>query len=215
MKILVVGEELEFVELKAKVGQAIKYKLIPYLSGTEELNEYDVIFDFKISSFPDHYEFYRETEKPVVFLNTVGITLAELQFTYGKSNVEIYGFNGLPTFINRGLMEISCLSDPNTRTFEKLKTDFELVDDRVGLVTPRIVLMIINEAYYTVQEGTAIREDIDQGMKLGTNYPKGPFEWAKEIGIENVYETLEAIYEDTKEERYKIAPLLKKEYLLK
>ena len=82
------------------------------------------------------------------------------------------------------------------------------------MVTPRIIFMIINEAYYTVQEGTATREDIDQGMKLGTNYPFGPFEWAEKIGLDNVYETLEAIYEDTKEERYKICPLLKREYLL-
>ena len=66
----------------------------------------------------------------------------------------------------------------------------------------------------TVQEGTATREDIDIGMKLGTNYPKGPFEWLNEIGIENVYKVLEAIYQDTKEERYKICPLLKEEYLL-
>ena len=73
--------------------------------------------------------------------------------------------------------------------------------------------MIINEAFYTVQEGTASKEDIDQGMRLGTNYPFGPFEWAQKIGIADVYETLEAIYEDTKEERYKICPLLKKAYL--
>jgi 3-hydroxybutyryl-CoA dehydrogenase len=73
--------------------------------------------------------------------------------------------------------------------------------------------MIINEAYYTVQEGTAEREDIDLGMKLGTNYPHGPFEWCAKIGIQNVYELLEAVYDDTKEERYKICPRLKKDYL--
>ena len=56
-------------------------------------------------------------------------------------------------------------------------------------------------------------EDIDQGMKLGTNYPHGPFEWCEKIGIRNVYELLEALYEDTKEERYKICPALKKAYL--
>jgi 3-hydroxybutyryl-CoA dehydrogenase len=73
--------------------------------------------------------------------------------------------------------------------------------------------MIINEAFFTVQEGTASREDIDTGMKLGTAYPKGPFEWMNEVGIENVYLALEAIYNDTKDGRYKICPLLKKEYL--
>jgi 3-hydroxybutyryl-CoA dehydrogenase len=73
--------------------------------------------------------------------------------------------------------------------------------------------MIINEAYYTVQEGTANRDDIDQAMKLGTNYPMGPFEWCKKIGITDVYETLEALYNDTHDERYKICSLLKHDYL--
>ena len=95
-----------------------------------------------------------------------------------------------------------------------LGSDFLVVDDRVGLVTPRVICMIINEAYYTVQEGTASREDIDIAMKLGTNYPFGPFEWCQRIGVRHVYELLEAVYDDTKDERYKICPLLKKEYLL-
>jgi 3-hydroxybutyryl-CoA dehydrogenase len=81
------------------------------------------------------------------------------------------------------------------------------------MVTPRVIFMIINEAYFTVQEGTARKADIDQGMKLGTNYPYGPFEWSELIGLQHVYELLEAVYEDTKDERYKICSLLKKEYL--
>jgi 3-hydroxybutyryl-CoA dehydrogenase len=95
---------------------------------------------------------------------------------------------------------------------QQLQTKFLLIDDRVGLVTPRVICMIINEAYYTFQEGTATKEDIDLGMKLGTNYPFGPFEWCNRIGIRHVYELLEAVYEDTNDERYKICPLLKKEY---
>jgi 3-hydroxybutyryl-CoA dehydrogenase len=87
------------------------------------------------------------------------------------------------------------------------------VESRVGMVTPRIICMIINEAYFTVQEGTASKEDIDLGMKLGTAYPKGPFEWCAQIGVINVYEVLNALYQDTRDERYKICPKLKTEYL--
>jgi 3-hydroxybutyryl-CoA dehydrogenase len=94
----------------------------------------------------------------------------------------------------------------------QLQSKFLVVDDRVGMVTPRVICMIINEAYFTLQEGTASREDIDLGMKLGTNYPFGPFEWCERIGIRHVFELLEAVYEDTKDERYRICPLLKKEY---
>ena len=94
-----------------------------------------------------------------------------------------------------------------------MNIDATIVQDRVGLVTPRIIAMIINEAYFTVMEGTASRADIDTGMKLGTNYPMGPFEWAGKWGIGNIYELLESLYNDTKDERYKICPLLKQEYL--
>jgi len=89
----------------------------------------------------------------------------------------------------------------------KLVTEFVCVEDRVGLVTPRVICMVINEAYYTLEEGTATRNDIDLAMKLGTNYPYDPFEWAKRIGIKNVIELLEAVYSDTQDDRYKVCSL--------
>jgi 3-hydroxybutyryl-CoA dehydrogenase len=75
--------------------------------------------------------------------------------------------------------------------------------------------MIINEAYYTVQEGTANKTDIDTAMKLGTNYPKGPFEFLELFSIELVYKQLNSLYNDTHEERYKICSLLKSEFITK
>ncbi len=79
------------------------------------------------------------------------------------------------------------------------------------MVTPRIICMIINEAYFAIEENVASRNDIDLAMKLGTNYPYGPFEWCDKIGIKNVYELLNAVQMYTKDDRYKICELLKKE----
>jgi 3-hydroxybutyryl-CoA dehydrogenase len=62
-------------------------------------------------------------------------------------------------------------------------------------------------------EGTATKTDINLAMKLGTNYPKGPFEFVESIGLDNVYNQLLSLYKDTMDERYKICPLLKQEYL--
>ena len=53
--------------------------------------------------------------------------------------------------------------------------------------------MIINEAFFTVEDGTASKRDIDLAMKLGTNYPEGPFEMLKTIGVVDVYELLVAL----------------------
>jgi 3-hydroxybutyryl-CoA dehydrogenase len=71
--------------------------------------------------------------------------------------------------------------------------------------------MIINEAYFAIQENIASRSDIDLAMKLGTNYPFGPFEWCEKIGIKNVYELLIAVYDSTRDERYKVCELLEEE----
>jgi len=125
--------------------------------------------------------------------------------------------NCLPTFIDRSLGEVTSTNINSRSRLEtalaQLNWELRWVESRVGMVTPRVIFMIINEAYYTLQEGTAGKEDINTGMRLGTAYPKGPFEWVEAIGIQNVYESLEAIYFDTKDERYKICPLLKTEYL--
>jgi 3-hydroxybutyryl-CoA dehydrogenase len=79
------------------------------------------------------------------------------------------------------------------------------------MITPRVVCMIINEAYFTAEAGTASREDIDTAMRLGTNYPYGPFEWAQQIGVKHVYDVLTAVHRATGDERYRVCNLLKEE----
>ncbi|HYG04383.1 MAG TPA: 3-hydroxyacyl-CoA dehydrogenase family protein [Chryseosolibacter sp.] len=217
MRILVIGNELHAVELKAKLGDNHAYVLVNDHRHAEKVGEKtDLIFDFLIEERPD--QFQRYVNSVPAFLNTAKISLSELIHLSGKKPTgSVFGFNGLPTFINRAFIECACwqeTDEPELRKIaENLGTQVMIVDDRVGLVTPRVVCMIINEAYYTVQEGTASREDIDMAMKLGTNYPFGPFEWSQRIGVHHVYELLEAVYDDTRDERYKICPLLKKEYL--
>ncbi|MBI3142539.1 MAG: 3-hydroxyacyl-CoA dehydrogenase [Bacteroidetes bacterium] len=128
----------------------------------------------------------------------------------------VIGMNCLPTFINRPVKEVSLLAQTDStvlkETMDSLGWEYQVVSDRVGMVSPRIVCMIVNEACYTLQEGTASIEDIDKSMKLGTAYPQGPFEWADMMGVRNVYEVLVALYDDTKDERYKICHLLKEKY---
>ena len=218
MKILIIGEGSNLQECRQKFGEEYQYTLSDaHREADKLLDDFMLVMDFMIDEEPDQIEIYFNYGGTVL-LNTAKITLTELTFhNRHKIKAKIFGFNGMPTFLNRALFEVSCIEPSDvsalTQLCEQLKTKFIRVDDRVGLVTPRVICMIINEAYYTVQEGTASREDVDLAMKLGTNYPFGPFEWSKRIGLRHVYEVLEAVYEDTKDERYKICPLLKKEYL--
>lgn len=219
MKILVVGDPVHFEECRQKFGNTHTYQAVSDHTVAEKMSgQYDVVFDFIIDEDPQEFEIYHNKKIPV-FLNTSKISLGELAYAADRSvKCTVFGFNGMPTMLNRSVFEVSLLNAGDRAALENvcknLHTEFLLVDDRVGLVTPRVICMIINEAYYTVQEGTATREDIDTAMKLGTNYPYGPFEWCARIGIQHVYELLEAVYEDTKDDRYKICPLLKKEYLI-
>ncbi len=219
MVILVVGSPENNEELKAKFGEKHTFSFAEDLSDIAEETFFnaEVVFDFLAHESPESLVFYEQKSEMPVFVHNVMSTFLEMAVYTPSIQNPFFGFNGFPTFINRSVLECT-LSKPDQKELlsqvcEKLGTQYEIVDDRVGMVTPRVIFMIINEAYYTVQEGTAAKEDIDLGMKLGTNYPYGPFEWCELIGKNNVVELLEAIYEDTKEERYKICPLLKKEYL--
>jgi 3-hydroxybutyryl-CoA dehydrogenase len=216
MKILIVGEKSSFNECQEKFGNSHTYVHFETHKGTgQTVSSADVVFDFTDSVDPSSFS---KTNVPV-FFNAYKLSLAK-RFSGSPSTPPVltFGFNGMPTLFNKELLEVSVYHsnaiDSLKKIMAELNTDFQIVEDRVGLVTARVICMIINEAYFTVQEKTASREDIDMAMKLGTNYPFGPFEWCQRIGIKNVYELLEAMYEDTHDERYKICPLLKREYLL-
>lgn len=85
----------------------------------------------------------------------------------------------------------------------------ECVEDRVGLVQIRVLAMLINEAAFAVMEGLATAEDIDNAMRLGVNYPKGPLAWADEIGIGVVTLILDGLRREYQQERYRPCVLLK------
>lgn len=215
MKILAIGNLIRFKELKSRLDDSVELIYQENISKEAISNELDFIFDLNFDDGENwkNLNFYKTIKIPTI-VSAVKIQLENIfQNADKKALSNVIGANLLPTFINRSLLEVSLHSSSNLEILDELKSklnlETQIVQDRVGMVTPRVIFMIINEAFYTLQEGTATIEDIDKGMELGTNYPFGPFEWADKIGIKNVYQTLSAIYEDTKEERYKICPLLK------
>lgn len=84
-------------------------------------------------------------------------------------------------------------------------------DEALGqAIFNRILAMLINEAFDAQFMSVASREDIDTAMKFGVNYPKGLLEWADEIGLEQILVTLQNLFEEYGEDRYRPNPLLKR-----
>jgi 3-hydroxybutyryl-CoA dehydrogenase len=95
--------------------------------------------------------------------------------------------------------------------FEELDlSPVEVKSPRIGFTYPRTISTLINEAYYSLEDGLASKEDLDNAMKFGTNYPLGPIEWSERIGSLPVYLLLQQLYEATGNQRYSPALSLKK-----
>ena len=81
--------------------------------------------------------------------------------------------------------------------------------NRPGFVVNRILVPMINEAIFVLQEGLASAEDIDTGMRLGCNQPIGPLALADLIGLDTLLAIMEAFHEGFNDSKYRPAPLLK------
>jgi len=151
---------------------------------------------------------------PVVFASPCATSIA-LQKLYNIPAA--VRFNAAPGFfptMRRVELAPSATTSPEVlhyvvRYFHLLGFETEIVGDVVGLVAPRVVSMIINEAAFAVMERVATPHDIDAAMKLGTNYPHGPLEWADDIGLDHVVLLLDALYNEYHQERYRVCPLLR------
>ncbi|SHI94287.1 3-hydroxybutyryl-CoA dehydrogenase [Hymenobacter daecheongensis DSM 21074] len=84
-------------------------------------------------------------------------------------------------------------------------------DEQLGrLILNRVLAMLINEAVDALALNVASREDLELAMTKGVNYPKGLLAWADELGPENVLRTLDALYDEYHEDRYRASPLLRR-----
>jgi 3-hydroxybutyryl-CoA dehydrogenase len=92
----------------------------------------------------------------------------------------------------------------------KLDKEMSVSEDYPGFIVNRILIPMINEAAYVLFEGIATVEDIDKGMKLGTNQPMGPLTLADFIGLDTCLAIMNVLYEGFKDTKYRPCPLLVK-----
>jgi 3-hydroxybutyryl-CoA dehydrogenase len=161
--------------------------------------EADAYFDLTFEEFGA--AFVGITNKPV-FINAVIQTSDELPANSSRIN----SWNG---FLKRDIVEVVTTGEAAKQVLDGLGWKYQQAPDVPGMITARIISMIINEAYFAFADNVSPTEEIDIAMKLGTNYPFGPFEWSRRIGLHNVYRLLRKLSET--DARYLPSPALEQE----
>lgn len=195
MSIAVLANEDQWKEINTGINQVDYFRInslgnIP--AGVEAclyLTD-DIEFDFKITT-------------KTVFINAVCFTLEEI-----NAPGNVVRINGWNSFLSRNTWEMSGVINESVKeVFKILGKQMIRVPDEPGFVSARIIAMIINEAYFALEDKISTKEEIDTAMKLGTHYPYGPFEWESLIGTRKIFALLQKL--SLQDKRYLPAPLLK------
>ncbi len=207
MKLLVICNDLQKLECSAK--PLLPGIAVDFISEPASITaSADVLIDLLFENNPDRIAALEAFLPKPVIVNEVIFTLNEIGLPFIR-------INAWPGFFMRRIIEAASMSSATAaeeahEIFKMLGWDCRLVPDTAGMISARIVASIINEAYFTFGAGIATKDAIDQAMKLGTNYPFGPFEWAEKIGIEKIISLLQQL--DNNDQRYAVAPALLAEY---
>ena len=201
---LLANDELKEELFAQPVSKKIELK---WITGPNEFmpdQSIDACIDLLFENTNERITWLKSLQAPLIIINSVMVPLHHIQEHFIR-------INGWATFLKRPVVEAAAISKPVQPKAEELLTGFgrtiKWIPDITGFITPRVVASIINEAFFTLEENVSTEAEIDTAMKLGTNYPFGPFEWGKKIGLHNIYSLLATLSREKK--RYKPSLLLK------
>jgi 3-hydroxybutyryl-CoA dehydrogenase len=126
------------------------------------------------------------------------------------------GFHAVPPLGAARLVEATRGPNTSLLAFERTEHLFgtlgkhvEWVGDAPGLVLGRIVAQLVNEAAFALRDGVGAAEDIDAGMVLGLNHPRGPLAWGDLMGLDHVLAVLDGLWAEHHDPAYRACPLLR------
>jgi 3-hydroxybutyryl-CoA dehydrogenase len=126
------------------------------------------------------------------------------------------GFHAVPPLGSARLVEATRGPNTSLLAFERTEHVFgtlgkhvEWVGDAPGLVLGRIVAQLVNEAAFALRDGVGSADDIDAGMTLGLNHPRGPLQWGDLMGLDHALSVLDALFAEHHDPAYRACPLLR------
>lgn len=203
MIIAVLADELQKKEMISKgIPTGIEFIWADSLRSLAII-EADYYMDLLFEMDQERVKRLKQLPGKAVFINAVAFTTK----ITGGSFIHI---NAWPGMLQRPIQEIALASPAQEKIvqaiFESLQWKYMLTPDVPGMISARVLAMIFNEAWYTLDAGVSTANEIDTAMKLGTNYPLGPFEWCDKIGIEKIYQLLKELSKE--DSRYSPSPAL-------
>ncbi|PIA35211.1 hypothetical protein AQUCO_03600106v1 [Aquilegia coerulea] len=207
---------------KGQLSQEIGSGAVRRLSCTsrlEDLQSVDVIIEAIVESEDAKKKLFSDLDRivkgsAILASNTSSISITRLASVTGRPN-QVIGMHFMNPPPIMKLVEIVRCADTSEETFMTVKTLAERFGKKVicsqdypGFIVNRILMPMINEAFFTLYTGVATKEDIDSGMKLGTNHPMGPLELADFIGLDVCLSIMKVLHAGLGDNKYWPCPLL-------
>jgi 3-hydroxybutyryl-CoA dehydrogenase len=220
----VISKNLNRQVEKSRLSEDEKKEVLSRIKTTtslEDAKEVDLVIeaavekmDVKISIFKQLDEM--TNEHTILATNTSSLPITEIAAATKRPEkvIGMHFMNPVPVMklveIIRGLAtnnETYELIEDMTKKLNKVPVE---VNDFPGFVSNRVLMPMINEAIYTVYEGVATPEAVDEVMKLGMNHPMGPLTLADFIGLDTCLYIMEILHEGFGDDKYRPCPLLRK-----
>jgi 3-hydroxybutyryl-CoA dehydrogenase len=187
----------------------------------ENAKEVDLVIEAAVENMNIKTKIFAELdqltpEHTILATNTSSLPITEIAAATNRPEkvIGMHFMNPVPVMklveIIRGLAtsdEVYNTIEEITRKLEKVPVE---VNDFPGFVSNRILMPMINEAIYTLYEGVASKEAIDDVMKLGMNHPMGPLTLADFIGLDTCLYIMETLHDGFGDDKYRPCPLLRK-----
>ncbi|CAH0345044.1 3-hydroxybutyryl-CoA dehydrogenase [Bacillus sp. CECT 9360] len=209
---------------KGKMAEPVKSNTLARLTLSTDLknaSDVDLVIEAAVENMEIKAKLFSDLdeitpEHTILASNTSSLPITEIAAATKRPEkvIGMHFMNPVPVMklveIIRGLAtadEVYDAIEDMSKTLNKVPVE---VNDFPGFVSNRILMPMINEAIYTVYEGVASKEAVDEVMKLGMNHPMGPLTLADFIGLDTCLYIMETLHEGFGDDKYRPCPLLRK-----